>query len=64
MLADHPELVVVSEGEHGRQRVVRLSVAPQDMGRVIGRDGRVANAIRTVLAAVPGGERWGLEIVD
>lgn len=63
-LADHPESVTVTEGTSGRERVVRLSVAPDDMGRVIGREGRVANAIRSLLEAVPGDERWGLEIVD
>jgi hypothetical protein len=64
VLAEHPESVEVSETSRGRQRIVRLSVAGEDMGRVIGRDGRVANAIRAVLKATPDNEHWGLEIVD
>ena len=63
-LADHPEAVQVTEGSRGRQRVVRLAVSAEDMGRVIGREGRVANALRVLLKAVPGPDRWGLEIVD
>ncbi len=63
-LADNPEAVSVSEGIRGRQRVVRLAVSAEDMGRVIGREGRVANALRVLLKAVPGPDRWGLEIAD
>jgi predicted RNA-binding protein YlqC (UPF0109 family) len=63
-LAEDPDAVTVSEGRKGRQRVVQLSVAQDDMGRVIGREGRVANAIRALLKAAPGEDRWGLEIVD
>ena len=63
-LADQPEAIQVSEGVRGRQRVVRLAVAADDMGRVIGREGRVANALRVLLKAAPGPDRWGLEIAD
>jgi predicted RNA-binding protein YlqC (UPF0109 family) len=62
-LAAEPDAVKVEEGRRGKRRTVRLTVADDDMGRVIGREGRVANAIRALLEAVPG-ERWGLEIVD
>jgi predicted RNA-binding protein YlqC (UPF0109 family) len=34
------------------------------MGRIIGREGRIANAIRTLLKAAPGGDRWGLEVAS
>jgi predicted RNA-binding protein YlqC (UPF0109 family) len=63
-IAEQPEAIAVSELSRGQQRVVRLNVSPQDMGRVIGRDGRVANAMRTVVRAAAVDEHWGLEIVD
>ena len=53
-LADQPDEVEISEYSRGRQRIVHLKVAPDDMGRIIGREGRVANAVRTLLAIVPG----------
>lgn len=50
-LVDEPEQisVVESEGEHGI--VLELHVAPGDLGKVIGRQGRTARALRTLLAA-------------
>jgi predicted RNA-binding protein YlqC (UPF0109 family) len=63
-LADEPDAVEVSETVRGRDRVVQLKVSEADMGRVIGREGRVANAIRALLRAAPGDERWRLEILD
>ncbi len=63
-LADNPDAVSVTEGAHGRRKVVHLAVAQDDMGRVIGREGRVANAMRSLLKAAPGSTRWGLEIAD
>jgi len=63
-LAENAEAVKVTAYDRGRQKVVRLEVAQEDMGRVIGRDGRVANAIRSLLKAAPQGEQWWLEIVD
>lgn len=63
-LAEKPDEVEVSEFEKGNQRFVRLKVANEDMGRVIGREGRVANAIRAIIKAAADGEPWNLEIVD
>ena len=64
-LVDDPMEVVVTE--HRRQRFVhlQLSVADEDMGRVIGRNGRVANAMRTLLRVVASrkGIRADLDIV-
>ncbi len=58
-IVDDPEAVVV-EVEEGRGSVsLRLHVAPSDMGRVIGRRGRVAQAIRTVVRAA--GAKEGVE---
>jgi uncharacterized protein len=48
-LVDQPDEVRVTERVEDRAVVVRLKVAPEDMGRVIGKDGRIANAMRTLL---------------
>ncbi len=64
-LVNDPEAVVVREIEGVSATIYELSVAPDDMGRVIGKQGRVANAMRTLLrvAAVKDGKRVTLEIV-
>jgi predicted RNA-binding protein YlqC (UPF0109 family) len=64
-LVDEPDAVVVREIEGVSATIYELSVAPDDMGRVIGKQGRVANAMRTLLrvAAVKDGKRVTLEIV-
>ena len=50
-LVDHPEEVVVTETENDKTIVVELKVAADDMGKVIGKQGRVAKSIRTVVKA-------------
>jgi predicted RNA-binding protein YlqC (UPF0109 family) len=50
-LVDHPEEVVVTETETEKAIVVELKVAPDDMGKVIGKQGRIAKSIRTVVKA-------------
>jgi predicted RNA-binding protein YlqC (UPF0109 family) len=50
-LVDHPEEVVVTEKEDDKAIVVELKVATDDMGKVIGKQGRIAKAIRTVVKA-------------
>ena len=50
-LVDNPEDVVVTETEDEKQIVLNLTVAPEDMGKVIGKQGRIAKAIRTVVRA-------------
>jgi hypothetical protein len=65
-LVDNPEQVQITEIE-GRQTVVlELRVDKSDMGKVIGKQGRTANAIRTLLNAASGkvGKRFVLEIVE
>ena len=47
----HPEQVVVTETEKDDEILVELTVAPEDMGKVIGKQGRIAKAIRTVVKA-------------
>ena len=51
VLADHPEAVRVTERQHRGQMLVELFMAPGDLGRVIGRQGRTAAALRTLVAA-------------
>ena len=50
-LVHHPEEVVVTEKEDGENLILELKVASQDMGKVIGRQGRIAKAIRSVVKA-------------
>ena len=50
-LVDHPESVKVSEKQDGDQLLLELRVAEDDMGKVIGRQGRIAKALRTVVKA-------------
>ncbi len=50
-LVDHPESVVVDEKTDESQSVLELHVAQEDMGKVIGKQGRIAKAIRTVAKA-------------
>ena len=50
-LVDHPDQVVVTEEETDKAIVVELKVAPEDMGKVIGKQGRIAKSIRTVVKA-------------
>lgn len=50
-LVDNPSEVVVTESETDNEIVLNLSVAPDDMGKVIGKQGRIAKAIRTVVRA-------------
>ncbi len=50
-IVDEPDDVTVLVNENGNSVVLTLSVAPNDMGKVIGRNGRIAKAIRTVMKA-------------
>ena len=50
-LADHPDGVRVTESAHRGQTLLELFMAPGELGRVIGRQGRTAAAIRTLVAA-------------
>lgn len=65
-LVDHPDRVDVTEEGDADGRVISLVVAEEDLGQVIGRGGRVARALRTILraASTARGERATLEIVD
>jgi hypothetical protein len=50
-LVDHPDSVTVTEEPRGESTVYRLKVHPSDMGKVIGRQGRIAKSIRSVVSA-------------
>jgi len=65
-LVDDPTLVHVSQVRRGAEVEVRLEVAKEDMGRVIGKSGRVANAMRLILrvAAARDGKHVTLEILE
>jgi uncharacterized protein len=65
-LVENPDAVRVEEGEEDGALVLRLYVAPEDLGRVIGRGGRIARALRTVVRATGARDdrRILLEIVD
>lgn len=65
-LVDEPDVVSVTEAVGERGPVLELKVAEGDIGKVIGKYGRIAKALRTVLSASAGkdGKRYGLEILD
>jgi predicted RNA-binding protein YlqC (UPF0109 family) len=65
-LVDHPEQVRVEETQTSGGVVLRLSVAKEDVGKVIGKQGRIARALRTVVkaSAVKDGKQATIEIVD
>ena len=55
-LVEFPEEVVVTEKQSGKTTVLELKVAPSDMGKVIGKQGRIAKAIRAVVKAAASNE--------
>ncbi|MEL1134072.1 KH domain-containing protein [Desulfitobacterium sp. THU1] len=63
-LVDRPDQVLVAQSETDRSVHLQLTVAPEDMGKVIGKQGRIANAIRTLVkaAAVKDGRRVHVDI--
>ena len=65
-LVDDPSKVVVQESKEGELTVIELSVAPEDMGKVIGRQGRIVKQIRILMRAVAQrkGKKVSVEIMD
>ena len=65
-LVDDPDAVSVTEVEDEEGKVLELRVAPGDMGKVIGRQGRIAKEIRTIVKTVAQrtGEKVSVEIID
>lgn len=64
-LVDNPEMVQVNEIAGEQSIILELKVAPEDMGKVIGKQGRIAKAIRTVVkaAAIKDNKRVVVEII-
>ncbi len=50
-LVDNPDMVEVTEKETGQSTVIEVRVAPDDMGKIIGKQGKIAKALRTVVKA-------------
>jgi uncharacterized protein len=65
-LVDHPDQVEVTEIPGDNNSVIELRVAKEDIGKVIGKEGRTAQSMRTILTAVSTklGRRAHLDIVD
>jgi len=64
-LVEEPDKVAVTEIDQGNLIIYELEVAPDDMGKIIGRQGRVINALRSIVkaAAVRRGVRVNVEVV-
>lgn len=64
-LVDQPEAVKVTQVDNGKEITIHLTVAQEDMGKVIGKQGRIAKAIRTVVkaAAVKANKKVTVEIM-
>jgi predicted RNA-binding protein YlqC (UPF0109 family) len=63
-IVDHADEVVVRRKELRRGELLEVRVHPEDLGRVIGRSGRTASALRTVMSALSGGSNIRVDIVD
>ena len=65
-LVDNPDQVSVNEVEGSQSLIIELKVSPEDMGKVIGKQGRIAKAIRTVVkaAATKENKRVIVEIIQ
>ena len=65
-LVEKKDAVFIDEYEDGDETVIELEVAEEEMGKVIGRSGRIARALRTVLAAAgaKNNKRYALEILE
>jgi predicted RNA-binding protein YlqC (UPF0109 family) len=63
-IVDHPDDVQVSAKNNRRGETLEVRVNQEDLGRVIGRQGRTARALRTVVAALAAGEPVRVDVVD
>ena len=61
-LVEHPDEVTVTQKEEGKQITVELHVAASDMGKVIGKQGRIAKAIRSVVKAASSKENKKVDV--
>lgn len=63
-LVSHPDEVSIADLDRRRVRTLEVRVHPEDIGKVIGRQGRTAGALRTVIAALAGREQVRVDFVD
>ena len=63
-IVDHPDDVLVASSTSARGEVLEVHVHPEDLGRVIGRAGRTAKALRTLVTALADGKRVRVDVVD
>jgi predicted RNA-binding protein YlqC (UPF0109 family) len=63
-IVGHPDDVTVRDKELRRGRMLEVRVNPEDIGKVIGRSGRTATALRTVVTALSGREQVRIDFVD
>jgi len=63
-IVDHPDEVSVTRVDTPRGELLEVRVHPEDLGRVIGRSGRTAKALRTVVNALADGRRVRVDVVD
>jgi len=61
-LVDNPEEVVVTEEANGKNVTIQLHVSQSDMGKVIGKQGRIAKAIRTVVKAASSNDNKKIDV--
>ncbi|MGO1538173.1 MAG: RNA-binding protein [Leucobacter sp.] len=63
-IVENPDEVNVDAKETSRGQILEVRVNPDDLGRVIGRGGRTAQSLRTVLGAVADGDRVRIDVID
>ncbi len=65
-IVDNPNLVEVKEVEGERAAIIEIKVAPEDVGKVIGREGRIINSLRQIVRAAAGreGKRITVELIS
>jgi predicted RNA-binding protein YlqC (UPF0109 family) len=63
-IVDNPDDVTVVAKSSPRGEVLEVSVNPEDLGRVIGRSGRTAKALRTLVSALADGRRVRVDVID
>ena len=63
-IVDHPDEVQVDSSQSPRGELLEVRVHPDDLGRVIGRSGRTAKALRTLVTALADGRRVRVDVVD
>ena len=63
-IVTHPDDVTVRDKDQRRGRMLEVRVNPEDIGKVIGRQGRTATALRTVVSALSGRDQVRIDFVD